>query len=85
MAAPQNKLQFAEVSVLFADSFDTDTSANWSLFWGAANGIADYTADWAFDYGATPYTFNGVTGLSRPRRIPPTAARAVCDSTVNKQ
>jgi Immunoglobulin domain/Immunoglobulin I-set domain len=52
--------------VLFADSFDTDTSANWNLFWGAANGIADYTADWAFDYGATPYTFNGVTGLIPP-------------------
>ena len=33
--------------VLFADNFDTDTSANWNLFWGAANGIPDYTADWA--------------------------------------
>ena len=47
--------------VLFADRFDTDTSANWNLFWGAANGVPDYTADWAFEYGATPYTFNGVT------------------------
>ncbi len=52
--------------VLFADTFDTDTAANWNLFWGAANSIADYTADWAFDYGATPYTFNGVTGPIPP-------------------
>lgn len=52
--------------VLFADNFGTDTSANWNLFWGAANGIADYTADWAYDYGAIPYTFNGVTGLIPP-------------------
>ena len=52
--------------VLFADNFDADTSSNWDLFWGAANGIPDYTADWAFDYGATPYTFNGVTGLIPP-------------------
>ena len=52
--------------LLFADSFDTDTSTNWNLFWGAADGIPDYTADWAFDYGTTPYTFNGVTGLIQP-------------------
>ena len=52
--------------VRFADSFDNDTSGNWDLFWGAANGVPDYRTDWAFDYGATPSTFNGTTGLIPP-------------------
>ena len=52
--------------VLYADSFYTNSSANWKLFWGAANGIPDYTADWAYDYGNTPYSFNGVTGVIPP-------------------
>ena len=69
--------------VLFADSFDTDTSANWSLFWGAANGIADYTADWAFDYSATPYTFNGVTGLIPPAPNSPDGSTRGVRFTVN--
>jgi len=45
--------------ILFADNFDTNTAANWNLFWGASNNIADYTADWAFDYCRTTYSFNG--------------------------
>lgn len=52
--------------LLFADTFESDTSANWDLFWGATNGIADYTADWAFDYGATAYSFNGASALIPP-------------------
>ena len=69
--------------VLFADNFDTDTSANWNLFWGAANGVADYTADWAFDYGATPYTFNGVTGLIPPAPNSPDGSTRGVRFTVN--
>src|SRR5204862_5673109 len=38
-------------------------SANWNLFWGASNGIPDYTADWAYDYGAIPYTFTNATAM----------------------
>ena len=51
---------------MFSDNFDTDTSANWNLFWGADDGLADYTTNWAFDYGVIPYTFNGVTYLIPP-------------------
>jgi hypothetical protein len=69
--------------VLVADSFDTDTSANWNLFWGAANGIADYSVDWAFDYGATPYTFNGVTALIPPAPNSPDASTRGVRFTVN--
>lgn len=52
--------------VLFSDNFDTDTSANWSFFWGANDNLADYTTNWAYDYGAMPYTYNGVTYLIPP-------------------
>ena len=69
--------------VLFADSFDTDTSANWNLFWGASNSIPDYTAEWAFDYGATPYTFNGVTGLIPPAPNSPDGSTRAVRFTVN--
>ena len=52
--------------VLFSDNFETNSSANWNLFQGSDNGVPDYTADWAFDYGVVGYTFNGV-----PYLIPP--------------
>ena len=52
--------------LLFSDDFDTDTSANWSFFWGANDNLSDYTTNWAFDYGAMPYTYNGVTYLIPP-------------------
>jgi hypothetical protein len=37
-------------TVLFADNFDTDSSANWTLRFAARNGIDDYTTSWAYDY-----------------------------------
>ena len=60
------RLKTTDFPVLFADDFNTNSSTNWNVFWGAANGIPDYTVDFAFDYGATPYTFNGVTALIPP-------------------
>jgi hypothetical protein len=69
--------------VLFADNFDADTSANWKLYWGAANGVPDYTADWAFDYSTTPYTFNGVTGLIPPAPNSPDGSTRGVRFTVN--
>ena len=52
--------------VLFADSRDADTSANWDLYWGAGNGVSHYTTNWAFDYSSTAYTFNDVTNIIPP-------------------
>ncbi len=69
--------------VLFADNFDADTSANWNLFSGQINGIPDYTVDWAFDYGAIPYTFNGVTGLIPPAPNSPDGSTHGVRFTVN--
>ena len=52
--------------VLFSDNFDTNSSANWNVFWGSANALPDYTVDWAFNYGTNTYTFNGATNLIPP-------------------
>jgi len=60
------RVKTTDFPVLFSDDFETDSASNWNTFWGAANGIPDYTADFAFDYGAIPYTFNGVTALIPP-------------------
>jgi hypothetical protein len=45
--------------VLFSDTFETNSSALWDLFWGAGNGVADYTIDWAFDYSREATMING--------------------------
>lgn len=52
--------------VLYADNFDTDSSANWNFFWGADDNKPDYTTNWAFNYGAVPFTYSGVTYLIPP-------------------
>ncbi len=53
-------------TLLFSEDFETNSAARWTVVWDAANGLPDYTVDWAFDYGATPFTFNGVTTLIPP-------------------
>ncbi|HNQ88839.1 MAG TPA: Calx-beta domain-containing protein [Verrucomicrobiota bacterium] len=55
-------------SVLFSDDFDTDTSAQWSVYDGSGSSphLADYTIQFAFDYGAQLFTAHGVTGLIPP-------------------
>jgi hypothetical protein len=45
----------------FADDFETNSIGLWNFFWGAANGIADYTTNWAFDYSTNKYVLNGTT------------------------
>lgn len=46
----------------FSDNFDTSSSAtNWNLFTSSTN----YTTNWAFDYTAATYTFNG-TNMTIP-------------------
>jgi hypothetical protein len=69
--------------LLFADDFDTDTSTNWNLFWGASNNIPDYTVSWAFDYSLIPFTFNGVTYLIPPAPNSPDGSTRAVKFTVN--
>ena len=51
---------------LFEDDFDTDTSANWTLFQDSGTGTPDYTAEFSYDYSAdgvppAPNTTGGTT------------------------
>ena len=77
------RVKAADFPLLFSDNFDTDTSTNWNIFWGAANGVPDYTVDFAFDYSATPYTFNGVTALIPPAPNSPDASTRGVRLTAN--
>ncbi len=45
--------------ILFSDDFETNSSSRWDLFWGAGNGVSDYTVDWAFDYSHEATMING--------------------------
>jgi hypothetical protein len=60
------RVKTTDFPVLFTDNFDTNSAGNWNIFSGQSSGPPDYTVDFAFDYGATPYTFNGVTALIPP-------------------
>lgn len=60
------RVKTSDFPLLFSDDFNTNSAANWNIFWGAANGVPDYDVDFAFDYGVIPYTFNGVTALIPP-------------------
>lgn len=53
---------------VFADNFDTDSSANWQIVFGAANNISDYDAHFAHDYSAdgippAPHSGGSTKGL----------------------
>ncbi len=51
---------------LFSDSFETDTSSQWSVFNGSADGTPDFTVQFAFDYSTNRYVANGVTNFIPP-------------------
>ena len=53
-------------AVAFSDDFETNSTSRWNLFWGAGNGVSDFTTNWAFDYGTTKYVANGVTNFIPP-------------------
>src|SRR5437016_104982 len=50
-------------TVLFSDTFDTDTSANWTVTdgFGPASGVSDYTVFFNFNYQTNKYVRFGVT------------------------
>lgn len=58
--------EFPPATELFADDFETDSSVNYSIRFGANNGLADYTAAFAYDYTAqgispAPHTSSATT------------------------
>jgi len=60
------RLRTSAFPLLFQDDLDLGAAERWDIFWGANNGIPDYTVAYDFDYGVIPYTFNGVTALIPP-------------------
>jgi hypothetical protein len=50
-------------ALAFSDSFETNSSVLWNLFWGTGNGVSDFTTNWSFNYGAAKYVANGVTNF----------------------
>jgi hypothetical protein len=57
----------ASLSVVFPQTFQTvfyepfdspGTATNWNIFDGSANGISDYTVNWAYDYGTYFSVYN---------------------------
>jgi hypothetical protein len=48
-------------TVLFEDTFDTDTAANWTVRGDSPTDTPDHAVQFAFDYGTNKYVVNGVT------------------------
>lgn len=77
------RLKTTDFPLVWVDHFETNSAANWDVFWGATNGVPDYSVDWAFDYGNIPYTFNGATALIPPAPNSPDDATRGLKLTVN--
>ncbi|HEX7862573.1 MAG TPA: Calx-beta domain-containing protein [Verrucomicrobiae bacterium] len=79
--SPNGVLAAPAETVLFQDSFDTDSSANWNVFAGSSSGTEDYTIDWAFDYSTNRIVAAG-TNTIPPAPNSPGSSRGV-KMTVN--
>lgn len=57
-------LPLPPLQLVFADDFETNSAARWSVFQGSANGISDFTTNWAFDYSIQTFLAYGLVGLN---------------------
>jgi len=69
--------------LLFRDDFETNSAVLWDLIWASTNGTPDYTANWAYDYGASPYFFNGLISPIPPAPNSATGSTRALRLTVN--
>jgi hypothetical protein len=69
---------------VWADDFETNSAAAWDLFWGAANGIPDFTARFAFNYATNRYVANGQSNFIPPAPSSAPGATRGLKLTVNK-
>jgi hypothetical protein len=77
------RVKLADFPVVFSDDFETNSAPNWNVFWGATNGVSDYTVNWTFDYGGVNYTFNGVTNQIPAAPNSPDGSTRAVKLTVN--
>lgn len=63
--------QTLTAATVFSDNFDTDTSANWTVFNEGQNGTSDYDVKFSFDYSAVgiPPAPNTIGGTTRALRL----------------
>ena len=54
------------MATVYYDGLAGNSAANWSLFAGSDNNVADYALNWAYDYSTNRYTFNGVALITPP-------------------
>lgn len=69
---------------LYADDFETDTSANWAVFEGSGNGVPDFTAEFSFDYSQQKFVASGVTNTIPPAPNSAAGTTRGVKLTVNK-
>src|SRR6185503_8937943 len=69
---------------LFYETFDTDTSAQWTVFNGSADNTPDFTVQFAFDYSTNRYAANGVTNSIPPAPNSTNGTSRGVKLTVNK-
>jgi len=58
-------------TTLFADDFETDSSANYTVRWSSGDGVQDYSAEFAFDYSqlGIPPAPHSAPGTTRGVRL----------------
>jgi hypothetical protein len=58
-------------TVLFSDDFETDSSAKYDVLFKAADGVEDYSVDWAYDYSqdGIPSAPHSATGTTKGVRL----------------
>jgi len=61
---------FPFLQPVFTDSFETNSSASWSLFQGSGNGVSDFGTNWAFSYSNQTYQSYGLSSLPTTTNIP---------------
>jgi hypothetical protein len=78
------------LQLAFSDTFETNSAALWNLFQGSANGVSDFTTNWAFDYSTQTFSSYGMVGFNATTQAIPVApstpngTRCGLKLTVNK-
>src|SRR5438876_5944834 len=70
--------------VLFADDFDKETAAAWSVFDGSDDGVPDFSVEFNCNYGTNSYTLKGVTKFIPPAPNSANGTTRGVKLTVNK-